>query len=177
MVMAALSGCSPENTPLSDALGFREMLLSSNGCHFTAHVTADYGDFLTQFSMECKTAPSGELEFEILQPDTIAGIHGTMSDQGGSIRFEDQSLYFPLLTDDLLTPASSPWIFIRTLRSGCITSACMEENMLHVTVDDDYAEDALTLDIWLEKDRPVRAEILHDGKRILTVAVENFVLL
>ena len=177
MVMAALSGCSQENTPLSDALGFREMLLSSNGCHFTAHVTADYGDSLTQFSMDCETDPSGELLFEILQPESITGIRGSISDQGGSIRFEDQSLYFPLLTDDLLTPASSPWIFIRTLRSGYITSACMEENMLHLTVDDDYAEDALTLDIWLEEDQPVRAEILHGGKRILTVAVENFVLL
>ena len=177
MVMAALSGCSSENKPLTDALGFREMLLSSNGCHFTAHVTADYGDSLTQFSMDCETDPSGELEFEILQPESIAGIRGTISDQGGSILYEDQSLYFPLLTDDLLTPASSPWIFIRTLRSGCITSACTEETMLHMTVDDGYAEDALTLDIWLEEDRPVRAEILHGGKRILTVAVENFVLL
>ena len=177
LVMIALSGCSQGNSPLADALDFREELLSSNGCRFSAEITADYGDSLTQFTMECEADAAGELEFEISQPETIAGIRGSISDQGGSIRFEDQALYFPLLTDELLTPASSPWIFIKTLRSGYITSACMEENMLHLTVDDDYAEDALTLDIWLEEDRPVRAEILHGGKRILTVAVENFVLL
>lgn len=177
LVITALSGCSGENAPLTDAMDFRERLLSSNGCRFSAEITADYGDSLTQFTMECEADAAGELEFEISQPETIAGIRGSISDQGGSIRFEDQSLYFPLLTDDLLTPASSPWIFIKTLRSGYITSACMEKMMLHVTVDDDYTEDALTLDIWLEEDHPIRAEILHDGKRILTIAVENFVLL
>lgn len=177
LVITALSGCSGENAPLTDAMDFRERLLSSNGCRFSAEITADYGDSLTQFTMECEADAAGELEFEISQPETIAGIRGSISDQGGSIRFEDQSLYFPLLTDELLTPASAPWILLRTLRSGYITSACMEENLLHVTVNDDYEDDALMLDIWLEGECPVRADILHDGKRILSVQVENFVLL
>ena len=127
--------------------------------------------------MDCRADAAGEISFSITRPQSIAGISGSISDQGGSIRFEDQALYFPLLTDALLTPASAPWIFLKTLRSGYITSACMEESLLHVTVDDDYEEDALTVDIWLEGERPVRADILHDGKRILSVQVENFVLL
>ena len=71
----------------------------------------------------------------------------------------------------------APWIFLKTLRSGYLTSACREENRLHITVDDSYAEDALTLDIWLEDGKvPLRADILYAGKRILSLDVENFVL-
>ena len=177
VIISVLTGCSSENRPLSDAVHFREALLSSGGCSFCADITADYGDSLTQFSMSCQADDQGEVTFEVTEPVSIAGICGTISDRGGSIQFDGQSLYFPLLTDDLLTPASAPWIFLKTLRSGYISSACMEDGLLHMTVDDDYEEDALTLDIWMEENRPVRADILHDGKRILSVQVENFMLL
>ena len=156
-------------------MGFREKLLSAQGCTFLAEVTADYGDSIHSFSVNCQGDSTGKLAFELTEPDTIAGIKGVISDTGGNIVFEDQSLYFPLLTDDLLTPASAPWIFLKTLRSGYITSACMEDGLLHMTIDDSYEEDALTLDIWLEgENKPVRADILHDGKRILSLNVEDF---
>lgn len=155
----------------------REKLLSAQGCSFQAEVTADYGDTVSVFSMDCQGDSAGELTFEITGPESISGIRGRISESGGSIDFEDQALYFPLLTDDLLTPASAPWIFLKTLRGGYLRSACMEEDLLHITVDDRYAEDALTLDIWLDDRIPVRADILWDGRRILAVKVENFALL
>ena len=72
---------------------------------------------------------------------------------------------------------SSPWIFYTTLRSGYLTSAGMEENLLRLTIDDSYEEDALTVDIWLdEQDTPIRSEILYDGRRILTLKIENFTI-
>ena len=38
-----------------------------------------------------------------------------------------------------------------------------------------YEEDALQMEIWLnENDIPVCAEILYDGRRIVTMNVENF---
>ena len=51
----------------------------------------------------------------------------------------------------------------------------MEGDLLRLTIDDSYEEDALTLDIWLNgQDIPIRAEILYDGRRILTLEIENF---
>ena len=175
-VMVVLTGCSQENRDLAAAMKMREELLSAQGCAFHARVTADYGDSLNSFSMDCRGDSSGNLDFEITEPQTIAGIRGTISDQGGSIAFEDQALYFPLLTDDQLTPASAPWIFLKTLRSGCITAVCREEELLRLTIDDSYEEDALKLDIWLRDEKvPIRGDVLYDGKRILTIEAENFV--
>lgn len=176
-LMLFLAGCSPENRELSSAMQLRDRLLTAESCSFQAEITADYGDSMHTFSMDCQGDAVGTLHFEITQPQTIAGIRGNISDAGGNITFEDQALYFPLLTDDLLVPASAPWIFLKTLRSGYITSVCSEEGLMHITVDDSYAEDALTLDIWLEEEtKPNRADILHDGKRILSLEVENFVI-
>ena len=162
------------NEPLDLAVSFRETLLGAENCSFQAEVTADYGDSIQQFVMDCHADAVGNLDFEILQPESISGIKGSISNEGGYIEFEDQALYFPLLTDDLLTPASAPWIFLKTIRSGYIKSACMEGSLLRVTIDDSYAENALTLDIWMEQNNPVRADIFHDGKRILSLNVESF---
>jgi hypothetical protein len=72
---------------------------------------------------------------------------------------------------------SAPWIFYTTLRGGYLTAAGMEDNLLRLTIDDSYEEDALTVDIWLdEADNPIRAEILFDGRRILTLNIENFTI-
>ena len=58
-----------------------------------------------------------------------------------------------------------------------MTSAGMEGDWLRLTIDDSYEDDALHLDIWLSDDNmPARAEILHDGSRILSLQIENFVI-
>ena len=77
--------------------------------------------------------------------------------------------------DDQVTPVSAPWILLKTLRSGYLTAAGTEGDQLHLTIDDSYEDDALTLDIWLDgEDVPIRAEILYDGRRILSLTVVNF---
>ena len=175
--MAIATGCSSENREMDKAVAFRERLLSAEGCSFSAAVTADYGDTLQEFSMDCKADQTGKLTFEITEPRSIASIRGQITAAGGNILFEDQALYFPMLTDDLLTPASAPWIFLKTLRSGYITSAGMDGQLLHLSIDDSYEDDALNLDIWLDGDRLVRADILQEGKRFLLLEIENFVIL
>ena len=83
---------------------------------------------------------------------------------------------FSLLADEQVSPVSAPWLLMKTLRSGYLTSCNQEEEFLRLTVNDSYEEDALTLDIWLKEEAPVRGEILFRGKRILTVEVSDFTL-
>ena len=82
------------------------------------------------------------------------------------------------MAEDQLTPVSAPWILLRTLRGGYLTSAGMEEDQIRLTINDSYEDDALQLDIWLdEKELPVRAEIVYDQRRILSLDVKAFEIL
>ena len=171
------TGCSAE-TELEQALSFRSELLAGKGCSFTAQVTADYGDEFQEFTMDCRGDERGGITFTVTSPETIAGISGTASEAGGALTFEDTALQFPLMAEDTLSPVSAPWVVLKTLRSGYIVSACMEDRLLHLSIDDSFEDDALRLDIWLDENRnPVRGEILHDGLRILTVRIGNFQIL
>lgn len=172
--LVLLTGCGSKEEELERAMALRAKLLASS-VSFDAEITADYGDTLHTFSVYCEGDSQGNLGFRVTAPETIAEITGRCEAGEGKLTFRDTVLTFPLLAEEQLSPVSAPWIFYTTLRGGYLTAAGMEENLTRLTIDDSYEEDALTVDIWLdETDSPIRAEILYDGRRILTLTIINF---
>ena len=176
-ILLLLTGCGTHDEELDRAMALRAKLLTAS-VTFEAEITADYGDEVHTFSVYCEGDNQGNLGFRVTAPETIAGISGRCDAGEGKLTFQDTVLAFPLLAEDQLSPVSAPWIFYMTLRGGYLTAAGMEEDLLRVTIDDSYDDDALTVDIWLDaNDTPIRAEILYDGRRILTLTIENFQIL
>lgn len=169
-----LTGCGAGASELDEAMALREKLLKASGCSFDASVTADYGDKLFSFRLRCQGDSTGNLTFSVLEPESIAGISGTVSSDGGALTFDGTALSFPMMADGQVTPVTAPWLLLKTLRGGYLTSAGREENRLRMAIDDSYRDDALHLDIWAEEGNPVRGEILYDGRKILSVDVADF---
>ena len=176
-VLALLAGCSAEPVEMNRALALRTKLLQASTCTFNAEITADCGEDLYTFGMHCMADEKGEITFQVTKPDSISGITGTLSQQGGALTFDSTALQFELLADGRLSPVSAPWVLMQALRGGYITSAGTEDDQIRLSVNDSFDYDALNLDIWLDgADLPNLAEICCDGKRILTVCVENMVI-
>lgn len=171
-----LTGCRA-STELERGMALRSLLLKAEAVSFDARVTAEYEDRKGSFTLHCQFDNQGDMAFTVTEPESIAGIRGTVSQEGGRLLFEDNALFFELLTDKRISPVTAPWILMKTLRSGYITSVCTEGEQLRLTINDSYREDAQQLDIWCgEKDMPLRAEILSEGMRILTIEVKNPVI-
>ena len=178
LCLCLLTGCAQNPKEVEQGLKLRSQILQGNGCSFQADITADYGDKLNTFSVACEADREGNLNFTVTKPASISGITGSIQKGEGYLTFDDIALQFAPMTDDQITPVLSPWIFIKTLRSGYLTSAGKDGDFLRLTIDDSYEEDALTLDIWLgENQMPVRAEILYDSRRILSMEVRDFAIL
>lgn len=173
-----LAGCSGPPDEMESGLELRSRLLQSSGCSFDANITADYGDKIHTFTLRCNADSKGDLSFSVIKPDPISGICGKLTGDGGKLTFDDTALSFDLMAEQQLSPISAPWILIKTLRSGCMTSACRENGSIRLSIDDSYEENALRLDIRLNTEQlPDYAEILYKGRKILSVAVENFEIL
>ena len=153
----------------------RAGMLGCLDCSFDVVITADYGDEIFEFAMNCETDCQGSIDFTVTQPESISGITGSISSGEGKLLFDDVALQFPLLADGQVTPVSGPWILMKTLLGGYLTAAVQEDDLLHLTINDSYEEDALQMEIWLNGDDvPVCGEIFYDGRRIVTMMVENF---
>ena len=173
-VVLLLTGCG-KGKELDRAMALRTELLAASECSFRTEITADYGDKVHSFTMDNHSDGNGNVEFTVVGPDSISGITGSVGNSGGELTFDDTALAFPLLADGQLAPVTAPWLLIKTLRSGYLTSAGMEGALLRITIDDRYEEDALTADIWVnDENSPVRAEFSWQGRSILTIQVEDF---
>ena len=172
-----LTGCDA-SSELERGMALRSSLLKAQSCSFVADVTAEYGDVSFLFSLQCTFDEQGNMDFTVLNPDSISGIRGKVSYNGGKLCFDETALFFELLTDEQISPVTAPWILMKTLREGYLTSVCMEDSFLRMTIDDRYQEDALTLDIWVNAENiPVRAEIVYDNVRILSISIRNYGIL
>ena len=170
-----LTGCSKTKDMLDRAMTLRAELLACESCSFDASVTADYGDQIHTFRMSCVGDNDGNLEFTVTAPETLAGITGEISGGEGKLTFDEQAVAFHLLADGQVTPVSGPWILMKTLMGGYLTACNEEEGLLHLMINDSYADDALELEIWLDgQTNPLQAEIGYEGRRILTMEIENF---
>lgn len=170
-----LAGCANIGDEMARAMALRERIMKSEGCTFLSVITADYGDKLYEFTLDCKTDSVGNLTFTVVEPQSIAGISGRVSSKGGHLTFDDEALAFETMADGMITPVSGPWVLMNTLRGGYLSACGTDGAYLKLMLDDSYKEEALRLDVWLDaQDRPVKTEILWKGRRVLSLDVNNF---
>ena len=173
-----LCGCAGHASESNNILALRDRLINSNGCSFIAVIAADYGEQTYSFQLSCKSDTNGKLKFEVIDPESISGITGSISDKGGELTFDDRALVFQLLADGQISPVTAPWLFLRGLRGGYIASSGKDEAYIRVDIDDSFAGKTLHQEVWLDHSgKPVRGEIIWDGVRILTIDIRDFVLL
>ena len=175
LLCVLLPGCDGGGDSLKPAMELRSRLLASEGYTFNTQITADYGDKLYTFDLNCQVDNAGNVAFTVTAPETIAGISGIMDSKGGKLTFEDTALAFDLLADSRFSPVSAPWVLVHTLHYGYITSCAELEDGTMLSINDSYENDALNLSVWLGQDRlPVGAEIFWQGRRVLSLTVKNF---
>lgn len=177
MIVLMLSGCADNSGQIERPMALRGKIQQKD-VSFDVEITADYGDKIHTFAMQCQSDTAGSLKFTVTKPETIAGITGTVSKGSGKLTFDEKVLAFDILADELISPVSGPWVLMETLRSGYLTSCSQEGDLLRVSIDDSYAEKALHLDIWLDsEDIPQRCEVFWQGRRLLSMEVKNFTFL
>lgn len=175
LVLFTLTGCKVHEEDMGRALKFRENLLRQSGYAFTCDLTAEYGQILYQFVLECQVDNKGTVSFTVTAPDSISGIKGELSGAGGQIKFEDSILGFPILSEELPTPLSAPWLFVIAMRSGYIRTCDVQDGKMALTIAETYEEDAMLMKIQFDRnDKPVSCEIIWKGRRLLSMEIDDF---
>lgn len=173
LLLVFFLGCSGRDLAMEEALALRSRCLAGN-VSFETEIRADYITNIEAFSLDCAFDETGEMAFAVTEPDDIAGIQGTVTGTEGTVIFDEVVLGYPLLAEGRLSPLAAPWVLVKALREGCILAVGREGELLHLTIDDTYADNALTLDIWLEEGQVEEAEIAWEGRRCVTMTVEDF---
>ena len=178
LAVVLLSGCGVHSGELDKVMELRSRLLTGQGCSFEAEITADYSDKTYTFTVAYTADNKGDVTFVVHGPETIEGITGTISAEAGKLTFDDKALAFELLADGQVTPVSAGYLLVKTLREGYVRGCGTDGEQTQLLIDDSYQEDALHLDIRLNRENvPISAQILYKDRRFLSMEVKNFRLL
>lgn len=175
LLVSLLFGCSSNNDNYDCALQLRNKLLVSETCRFDTRIIADYGDSFCTFLLHNEIDNRLNLKFTVLEPDTISGISGTISQDGGGVTFDDKVLLFQLLMDQELTPVCAPWLLYKTLVGGIINAEGSKDGLTQVIYDDVFSSEPYQAYVMFNSlGVPSDCEFVWNGRRFLTIEVSNF---
>lgn len=171
-----LGGCGGRSQGVSPAIAFRASLVQAGGCSFRAELTADYGDYVVPFALDCETEVNGQTHFTVAAPETLAGITAAVDETGGTVTYDGLMMDFGLLANGRLAPAAGPGrrgilLVLRLSRRGRGGG-----RRFRATYEKDYEEKMLKVDTWFENGIPIYAEVCYNGQRILNLTISEFSL-
>lgn len=177
LCLLLLCGCSGKQgeSTLQSAIDFRAALLNASSCSFSAQVTADYGDRVYEFSMDC-VCTGGVTDITVTQPETISGITAQIANDTGAVTFDGTSLDFGTLANGNIVPLAVPAVVADSWTSAYIASAGVEEDAYRVRYERGYEDGQLLVDTWfsLEKNIPIYAEVCYNDNCILQMKLSDF---
>ena len=176
LVVVLLFGCRNDSALVDKVVSLRNRVLSSSSCSFVADVTVDYGDSVYSFSASCCLDSENNMEITILEPASIAGIKGKISAESRKLTFDEQVLVFETVANGQITPVCASWLLMKALRGGYISMCSSEDTGIFVCIDDSYKDANFGLDLRLDNQNlPASAEIIWEGKRIVSMTINDFV--
>lgn len=169
-----LTGCKGEESLLERGITFRSQLITAGGCSFRAHITADYGQEVQNFTLDCNADGEGNVSFCVIEPDTIADITGRMEGEEGNVTYDGLQLAFPLLIYDQISPVSAPALVVRCWLKEFILSAGISDQVCRLTYEKKIQDKDLLIDTYFEKDIPISAELCYNGFRVMNIKITDF---
>jgi hypothetical protein len=178
LIGVVLSGCASDASGMNDVITLRNSLQNGKGCSLDVSVTTDYGDSLSTFALSCSFDKQQNVDITVIHPETISGIKCRISGDKGKLTFDEKVLAFEMIADGQLTPISAPWLVMKALNSAYINAIAKEKEGMLVRLDDSVNGILYSVDLWLDgNNMPRLAEIVFDGKRIVSMSITNFKIL
>ena len=159
---------------MAQAVEFRGELISRGGCSFRAQITADYGQEVQHFTLDCRADGEGEVSFCVTEPETIEGITGSVEGETGIVTYDGLQLAFPLMVHDRISPVSAPALTVACWVKEFILSAGLSEELYRVSYEKKINGKDVLIDTYFEKNIPISAELCYNGYGIINITIADF---
>lgn len=173
LLLLLLCACGAGETSAQTPVRFRTSLTEAGGCDLAAAVTADYGDYIRQFTLDC-SLEIGKTAFTVTQPDNAAGITATVSGEKAAVSFGDTILAVEEFSTRKISPMAAPYILERAWSTGYVSSTGMDGEWETVEYLLGYGSDQLTVTTAFSGQVPVKAEISDGKNNLVTCEISDF---
>lgn len=173
LLLLLLCACGAGETSAQRALSFRTALKEAEGCGFTAEITADYGEYIREFTLECRCTLD-DCGLTVVSPDNAAGITAVVSGDQAQVSFEDTILAVEQFSSRRLSPVAAPYLLMKAWSEGYISSGSVEDTRETGEYLLGYGSEELTITTTWDNAVPSSAEISDGTSTLIVCRISDF---
>lgn len=170
LLILLLCACGSTELSARTPVRFRSELLSKDGCSFTTALTADFGTYTRNFTLDCSCTRE-EAKLTVRLPEEAAGITGTISGKNAEISFMDTVLAVEQCSS--VSPLALPGILYQAWTEGYISSMSMDGELEKTEYTLGQGTEQLRVLTWFREGQPIRAEVSQGETTIISCTIEN----
>ena len=166
MLLLLLCACGAAKEQAQAPVSLRTALMEAGRCRFTLELTADFGDYTRDYTLDCWADTPGSASMMILEPELAKGISAIVGGEDAQVSYDDTILAVEQFESRPISPMAAPYLLSRAWSEGYIRSAGKDGDLEQVHYLLGYGGRQLEIVTWLSGQTPVRAEIT-DGEHVL----------
>lgn len=159
------------------AVAIRGEYMAMTSYSLQAQVNADYGQRVYDFTLSV-TWDGEETAVVIREPEMLAGVTARITEDEGTLEYDDLSLETGFLDEDGLSPVSALPALMEAARSQYIDRCTLTDNILEVHCADPEQKPGTGREVTLWFDAQTHAltggEISQDGRRVIACEIAEF---
>ena len=161
-----LCACGAAEKNMQAPVALRTALMEAGCCRFTLELTADFGDYTRDYTLDCWGEAAGDATMMILEPEIARGVSAVVGGENAQVSYDGTILAVEKFESRPISPMAAPMLLTRAWSQGYIRSAGRDGDLDQVCYQLSYGGRELEIVTWLAGQTPVRSEIT-DGKNVL----------
>ena len=182
LTLSACSGGTGENEAETMALDVRAKYIEMTSCSAHLDLTADYGERVYQYGVDCAWAKTGETVLTITAPESVAGVTARIAAGETALEYDGVRVETGALDDAGLSPIDAVPALLTYAREGFLAECVLEDwdgtQRLHVTCRDPENDPGTGREAQLWFDPAtcalVRGEISDEGTTVIQCELSAF---
>ncbi len=176
LLLLLLCACGAAKESAQTPVSFRTALASAGRCNFTADLTADYGDYTREFTLECHGDVGGDTALTVMAPELAQGISATVGGDGAQVSYSDTVLAVENFESRTISPMAAPYLLTKAWSEGYISSCGQDGQWEQVHYLLGYGSTELEIITCFSGQEPQYAEISDGKNTLISCKISNFTL-
>ena len=174
LLLLLLCACGAAKESAQTPILFRTGLMEAGGCGFTLTLRADYGDYVRDFTLDCKSTLGGNTTLTVLEPEIAEGVTASVTGEDAHVSYDDTILAVEDFSSRPVSPMAAPYLLTAAWSQGYIDAVGMDGENEEVRYLLGYGGKELEVITWFDGALPVRAEITDGRNTLISCEILNF---
>ena len=175
MLLLLLCACGAAEESAQTPVALRTALHEAGGCGFRLELTADYGDHVRSYTLDCQGS-GDSASLTVVEPEIAEGITAAVSGEDAHVAYDTTILAVEDFESRPISPMAAPYLLTRAWNEAYISTVGRDGDLEQVCYLLGYGGRQLEIITCFAGQIPQTAEISDGSNVLISCEISNFTL-